>query len=93
MKFSRTDWHQVASIFECDLPDEEVINHFGSVQRLKEIISHQEQQWGSDIEPMGEPPTEEEEALLDEVLQNSERVDDWWTDRKGGYEVSYSYED
>jgi hypothetical protein len=92
MKFSRTEWHQVASEFQCDLPDEEVINHFGSVQRLKEIISHQEQQWGSDIEPMGEPPTEEEEALLDEVLQNSERVDDWWTDRKGGYEVTYSYE-
>jgi hypothetical protein len=92
MKFSRTDWHQVASIFECDLPDEEVIKQFGSVQRLKEIISHQEQQWGSDIEPMGEPPTEEENVLLDSILQDCERVDDWWTDRKGGYEVSYSYE-
>ena len=92
MKFSRTDWHQVASIFECDLPDEEVINHFGSVQRLKEIISHQEQQWGSDIEPMGEPPTEEENLLLDEILQDCERYDDWWTDRKGGYEVTYRYE-
>ncbi len=92
MKFSRTDWHQVASIFECDLPDEEVINHFGSVQRLKEIISHQEQQWGSDIEPIGEPPTEEENVLLDSILQDCERYDDWWTDRKGGYEVTYSYE-
>jgi hypothetical protein len=92
MKFSRTEWHQVASIFECDLPDEEVINHFGSVQRLKEIISHQEQQWGSDIEPMGEPPTEEENVLLDSILQDCERYDDWWTDRKGGYEVTYSYE-
>jgi hypothetical protein len=92
MKFSRTEWHQVASEFQCDLTDEEVIKIFGSVQRLKEIISHQEQQWGSEIEPMGEPPTEEEESLLDEVLQNSERVDDWWTDRKGGYEVTYSYE-
>ena len=92
MKFSRTDWHQVASIFECDLPDEEVTKQFGSVQRLKEIISHQEQQWGSDIEPMGEPPTEEENVLLDSILQDCERYDDWWTDRKGGYEVSYSYE-
>ena len=92
MKFSRTDWHQVASEFQCDLPDEEVINHFGSVQRLKEIISHQEQQWGSDIEPMGEPPTEEENVLLDSILQDCERYDDWWTDRKGGYEVTYSYE-
>ena len=92
MKFSRTDWHQVASIFECDLPDEEVIKQFGSVQRLKEIISHQEQQWGSDIEPMGEPPTEEENVLLDSILQDCERYDDWWTDRKGGYEVTYRYE-
>ena len=92
MKFSRTDWHQVASIFECDLPDDEVIKQFGSVQRLKEIISHQEQQWGSDIEPMGEPPTEEENVLLDSILQDCERYDDWWTDRKGGYEVTYSYE-
>jgi hypothetical protein len=92
MKFSRTDWHQVASIFECDLPDEEVTKQFGSVQRLKEIISHQEQQWGSDIEPMGEPPTEEENVLLDSILQDCERYDDWWTDRKGGYDVTYSYE-
>jgi hypothetical protein len=92
MKFSRTDWHQVASEFQCDLPDEEVIKQFGSVQRLKEIISHQEQQWGSDIEPMGEPPTEEENVLLDSILQDCERYDDWWTDRKGGYEVTYSYE-
>ena len=92
MKFSRTEWHQVSSEFQCDLPDEEVINHFGSVQRLKEIISHQEQQWGSDIEPMGEPPTEEENVLLDSILQDCERYDDWWTDRKGGYEVTYSYE-
>jgi len=53
MKFSRTEWHQVASEFQCDLPDEEVIEIFGSTQRLKEIISHQEQQWGSEIEPMG----------------------------------------
>jgi hypothetical protein len=92
MKFSRTEWHQVASEFQCDLPDEEVIKQFGSVQRLKEIISHQEQQWGSDIEPMGEPPTEEENVLLDSILQDCERYDDWWTDRKGGYEVTYSYE-
>ena len=92
MKFSRTEWHQVSSEFECDLPDEEVIKQFGSVQRLKEIISHQEQQWGSDIEPMGEPPTEEENVLLDSILQDCERYDDWWTDRKGGYEVTYSYE-
>jgi hypothetical protein len=92
MKFSRTEWHQVASEFQCDLPDEEVIKQFGSVQRLKEIISHQEQQWGSEIEPMGEPPTEEENVLLDSILQDCERYDDWWTDRKGGYEVSYSYE-
>ena len=92
MKFSRTEWHQVSSEFQCDLPDEEVIKQFGSVQRLKEIISHQEQQWGSDIEPMGEPPTEEENVLLDSILQDCERYDDWWTDRKGGYEVTYSYE-
>lgn len=92
MKFSRTEWHQVASKFECDLPDGEIIKQFGSVQRLKEIISHQEQEWRSGIEPMGEPPTEEENVLLDSILQDCERYDDWWTDRKGGYEVTYSYE-
>ena len=92
MKFSRTEWHQVSSEFQCDLPDEEVIKQFGSVQRLKEIISHQEQEWRSGIEPMGEPPTEEENVLLDSILQDCERYDDWWTDRKGGYEVTYRYE-
>ena len=41
---------------------------------------------------MGEPPTEEENVLLDSILQDCERYDDWWTDRKGGYEVTYRYE-
>ena len=53
MQFSKTEWHQVASEFKYDVDDEAIIEEFGSVQRFKEIISHQEQEWRSNLEPHG----------------------------------------
>ena len=66
---------------------------FGSVERFKEILSHQEQEFNSKIEPTGEKPTDEEDDMLWDFLSelDYEREDDWWTDRKGGYDVTYSY--
>ena len=94
MQFSKTEWHQVASEFKYDIDDEAIIEEFGSVQRFKEIISHQEQEWGSNIEPHGEEPTDEEsDKFWDFVSElDYDREDDWWTDRKGGYDVTYKYE-
>ena len=43
MIVKKTEWHSVASEFSYDIDDEAIIEEFGSVQRFKEIISHQEQ--------------------------------------------------
>ena len=40
-----------------DLNDEEIIKSFGSIERFKEIISHQEKQNFSGLEPQGEKPS------------------------------------
>ena len=92
MQFSKTEWHQVASEFKYDVDDEFIIQDFGSVQRFKEILSHQEQQFGSKIEPIGEEPTDEEMDMFMEVVWGADCCDseeDLWTDRKGGYDIDY----
>ena len=93
MLFSKTEWHQVSSEFKYDCPDEAIIETFGSVERFKEILSHQELEFNSKIEPHGEKPTDEESDKLWDLIAelDYEREDDWWTDRKGGYDVTYNY--
>jgi len=95
MRFTVTEWHQVASIktYEIDESDAEEI--FGSMQRLREIISHQDQQMWGGMEPEGDEPTEEESDSFWEYTHNSDydREDDWWTDRKGGYDVTVKVEE
>ena len=83
----KTEWHSVASEFKYDIDDEAIIEEFGSVQRFKEIISHQEQEFRSPLEVTGEKPTDEEQDKFWEFLSEHDydREDDWWTDRKGGY--------
>ena len=84
----------MSSEFNYDVDDEAIIEEFGSVQRFKEILSHQEQEWGSNIEPIGEVPTDEETDKFWQFVSECDydREDDWWTDRKGGYEITFSYE-
>ena len=90
----KTEWHSVSSEFIYDIGDEEIIEEFGSVQRFKEIISHQEQEFKSDLEAEGEEPTDEElDKFWDFVSDRDyDREDDWWTDRKGGYDVTFKYD-
>lgn len=94
MQFKKTEWHSVASEFSYDIPDEDIISEFGSVKRFEEILSHQELENFTNIEPIGKEPTDEEQDKLWELVNNSDydREDDWWTDRKGGYDVTFSYE-
>jgi hypothetical protein len=93
--FKKTEWHQVASEFTYDIPDEDLIEEFGSVERFYEVLSWQDRpfrQEGPDA--YGDEPTDEETDALYEITCNYdyERDDDWWTDRKGGYEVTYDFE-
>ena len=95
MKFFKTEWHQVSSKFNYDIPDEEIIKDFGSIKRFKEIISHQEKQSFSGLEPQGEKPSGEEFDKFDEFCHDRgyvNREDDWWTVRKGGFETTFEYE-
>lgn len=95
MQFTVTEWHQVASHKTYDWDDDMIAEEFGSVERLREIISHQEQQMFGGMEPEGEEPTEDESdnfwALTHET--DYDRDDDWWTDRKGGYEITVKVDD
>ncbi len=93
MNFKKIEYHQVHSHFNYDIPDEDIIETFGSVERFKEIASHMSSnEWN---EPEGEEPTDEETDAFHDFMCNYDydREDDWFTDRKGGYEVSYEVED
>jgi len=91
LKFTKTDWHQVSSEFTYELEDDDIIKQFGSVERFKEVLSHQEQERFGGMEPMGEEPTEEENEALREITDNYdfERYDDWWTASTGDYETTF----
>jgi hypothetical protein len=93
MKFNKIEHHQVNSIFTYDIPEEDIIETFGSVERFKEIASHMGSSDWKDTE--GDEPTDEENDAFVEFIENYnyDREDDWWTDRKGGYDVSYEVPD
>lgn len=95
MKIDRIEYHQVHSYMTYDIPDEDIIEIFGSVDRFKEIVSHNSIGFRSD--PYGEEPTDEEQDAFNDLFFSGdydyEREDDWWSDRKGGYEVDYQIGD
>ena len=89
MKFVKIEYHQVHSHFNYDIPEEDIIENFGSVERFKEIASHMtSNDWN---EPEGEEPTDEESDNFLDFINNYDydRDDDWFSDRKGGYDVAY----
>ena len=93
--FTVSEWHQVTSNKMYDIDDSEIIEAFGSVERFIEIMSHQEQQTFGGMDPQGEEPTDEEYDMFWEFVNESDydREDDWWMDRKGGYEVTVKLDD
>ena len=95
MIVKKTEWHSVSSEFTYDVDDEAIIEEFGSVQRFKEIISHQEQEYRNPLKVIGEKPTDKESDKFWDFLSEHDydREDDWWTDRKGGYEVTVKYDE
>jgi hypothetical protein len=89
MKIIKNEEHKVTRKFEYNIPDEDIINTFGSLGRLKEIVSHNTEGW--DVEVLGEEPTDEEADLFYNFFADYDydSEDDWWQDLKGGYETSY----
>ena len=92
MKIIRTEYHQVNSKFTYDIPEIDIANTFGSVTRFQEILTHLGSEWEN---AQGDEPTEEEVEKFYEFIENydCDRHDDWWTDRKGGYDVTYKVDD
>lgn len=96
MKFNKIEDHQVISTFTYDVNDEEIMDTFGSLERFKEVLSHQELGVMSNIErAMGDEPTDEEQEAFDEIIYNEsfDREDCWLTEMKGGYEVTFDLPD
>ncbi len=88
MKIVRTEHHQVNSECTYEIPDEDIVEKFGSLNRFEEIVSHMGSEWD---EKIGEPPTAKESDLFIEFFEdyNYNRYDDWWTDLQGGYDVTF----
>jgi hypothetical protein len=84
MKIRKTEWHQVASIYEAEL-DEDVLSEIypdlseDEIADMMTKISNDE----IDIDQVIEDAGWDVEFDWDHI------DDDWWTSRKGGYEVSY----
>jgi hypothetical protein len=93
MKVIKNEEHKVTRKFEYDIPDEDIINTFGSLDRFKEIVSHNTDGW--DVEVIGEEPTDEESDLFYDFFADYDYAseDDWWQDLKGGYETNYELGD
>ena len=93
MKIIKNEEHQLTRTFTYDIPDEAIEATFGSIQRFKEIISHNTSGWS--VETEGDEPTDEESDLFYDFFADYdfELEDDIWTDRKGGYETSYELGD
>lgn len=93
MKIIKNEEHKLTRSFIYDIPDNDIIKTFGSVERFEEIISHNSSGWN--VERIGEEPTDEESDFFYDFFADydCEIEDDLWTDRKGGYEVSYEIGD
>jgi hypothetical protein len=91
MLFKKIEYHTVHSHFTYDIPDEDIIEKFGSIERFREIVSHMNETIDWDAQPIGDAPSDEELDAFVEFAENYnyDRYDDWFSDRKGGYEMSY----
>jgi hypothetical protein len=89
MRVVKSEWHQVERRLAIEI-DEDIINEIYSdatVEEIEEIVrqlNDGELDISTVIEDAWENNVELEWDWLDE--------DDWWTDRKGGYDVTYRIE-
>jgi hypothetical protein len=76
LKITKIEYHRVNSYFNYDIPIEDIIEEFGSMEKFEDNYY------------------DETEEFWDFMMNyDYEREDDFWTDRKGGYEVEWKMED
>ncbi len=89
MRIIKSEWHQVEKRYAIDI-DENVINEIyedATVEEIEEImrqLKEGELDASTIIEDASSNDVDFDWDWLDE--------DDWWTDRKGGYDVTYEFE-
>ena len=91
VNFKQIEYHQMTIYNDMAVGTEWIEEQGLTVDRFKEILSHQSDGFGSP-EPYGEEPTDEEHDMFMEVVWGADCMDseeDLWTDRKGGYEIDY----
>ena len=86
MRIIKSEWHQVEKRYAIDI-DENVINEIyedATVEEIEEIM-RQLKEGELDVS------TVIEDAWTNDVTIDWDWLDedDWWTDRKGGYDVTY----
>jgi hypothetical protein len=92
MIFERVEYHMVHVHKTMDLDDDLAIEKFGSVKRLEEIISHND----GTTDSYGAEPSAQETDNFDDLVLEADIIDsreDWFSDRKGGYDISYTLMD
>lgn len=89
MKVWKNEFHSVKKTVECDIPDEVIIERFGSLERFRDVVLHGSSEW--DEEPEGEAPTDEESQALSETIEEfaGEAMDNWLSETSGDYETIY----
>ena len=86
MRIIKSEWHQVEKRYAIDI-DENVINEIyedATVEEIEEIVRQLK-------EGELDASTVIEDAWTNDVTIDWDWLDedDWWTDRKGGYDVTY----
>jgi len=92
--FKQIEYHQMTIYKTMSVGTEWIEEQGLTVDRFKEILSHQSSAgcgWNAP-EPYGEEPTDEESDMFMEIVWGADLMDseeDLWTDRKGGYDIDY----
>jgi len=89
MRVIKSEWHQVEKRYAIDI-DENLVNEIyqdATVEEVEEIIRQLQ-------EGELEASSVIEDAWTNDVTIDWDWLDedDWWTDRKGGYDVTYEVE-
>ena len=85
----RIEYHQVHSYMTYEIEEDAIIEEFGSLERFQDIGFAMDNDMYEPDEPI-EP--EEFDKFYEFVEEHDyDREDDWFTDRKGGYEVDYVF--
>jgi len=89
MRIIKSEWHSVEKRYAIDI-DENVINEIYEDATVEEIEEIMRQLKEGELDAS----TVIEDAWTNDVDFDWDWLDedDWWTDRKGGYDVTYEFE-